>query len=119
MSIDKELLKGCSKTMVLQLLSREALHGYEVARRLKELTGGKIEVTEGTLYPLLHSLEADERIASEWVKGDGKRKKKVYSITASGKALLKSKQKEWQDFVSTVELVFTAKSKKVVGVGSF
>ncbi len=107
MQIDKQLLKGCTKTLVLQLLSKKNMHGYELATQLKTLSTGKIEVTEGTLYPLLHALEADGAIASSIVE-QGKRTRKVYSLTTEGKKLLKSKTQEWQEFQSMMDQLLKA-----------
>jgi PadR family transcriptional regulator, regulatory protein PadR len=59
MAVNKELLKGTAKTLVLQLLSENEMHGYELLSQLKEKSKNLIEITEGTLYPLLHSLEED------------------------------------------------------------
>ena len=109
MTVDKELLKGCSKTIVLQLLSKKGMHGYELSQKLKQSTSGKIEITEGTLYPLLHALEADGSITSNWLHVVGQRRRKVYTITTKGKKLLKEKTKEWQEFLSTMELLLPAK----------
>jgi PadR family transcriptional regulator, regulatory protein PadR len=107
MQINKQLLKGCTKTIVLQLLSKKNMHGYELSVQLKTLSAGKVEVTEGTLYPLLHSLEADGAISSTIIE-QGKRTRKVYVITSEGKRLLKSKTEEWQEFQSMMEKLLAA-----------
>ncbi len=107
MQVDKQLLKGCTKTIVLQLLSKKRMHGYELSVQLKTLSQGKIEVTEGTIYPLLHSLEADGAITSNIIE-QGKRTRKVYEITAEGKKLLKTKIQEWQEFQSMMEQLLAA-----------
>lgn len=108
MQIDKQLLKGCTKTLVLQLLSKRNMHGYELSVQLKTLSQGKLEVTEGTIYPLLHSLEADGAISSRIEETQGKRTRKVYEITTNGRRLLKDKTKEWQEFQSMMEQLLTA-----------
>ena len=55
-----ELIKGTLKTIVLKLLSdNDKMYGYEITQKVKELTGGKIQLTEGALYPTLHAMEAD------------------------------------------------------------
>ena len=55
MAVDKELLKGTTSTLVLQLLSRKKMYGYEIIQELEILSGGLFEFKEGTLYPLLHA----------------------------------------------------------------
>lgn len=107
MQIDKQLLKGCTKTLVLQLLSKKSMHGYELTTQLKTLSSGKLEVTEGTIYPMLHSLEADGAITSVTLE-QGKRTRKVYQITDQGRDLLKTKTKEWHDFQSMMEQLLAA-----------
>lgn len=110
MQIDKQLLKGCTKTLVLQLLSKKEMHGYELCTSLKAVSLGKIEVTEGTIYPMLHTLEADGAIRSTVVEM-GKRQRKVYQITEEGRDLLKTKTKEWHDFKSMMEQLLSASRK--------
>lgn len=102
MSINKELLKGCMKTIVLQMLKRKTMHGYELLATIKESSAGKLEVTEGTLYPLLHSLEEDGFVVAIWEKGAGQRKRRVYEITKEGRKLLKDRTQELNEFMSVV-----------------
>lgn len=109
MAVNKELLKGCSKLLVLKLLSREAMHGYKLSTKLKEVSQGKIEITEGTIYPLLHALESDEAITSSWCNKEGGRKKKTYQITTKGKKILKTRTEEWNEFISSMDLLLTGK----------
>lgn len=81
-----EVLKGSIETAVLALLSTGDLHGYDIMKRLKEEgKTGLLAVKEGTLYPLLHRLEAEGLVRGRWEKGNGKRRLRVYSITALGK----------------------------------
>jgi PadR family transcriptional regulator PadR len=111
MPINKELFKGCTKTIVLQQLSRKKMHGYEIASSLKELSSGEITLTEGTLYPVLHSLAADEYIEASWETSAGERKRKVYKITDKGTRLLQAKTKEWRHFLSAMELILPNKER--------
>ncbi len=109
MAIEKELLKGSSKTLILQLLNERPRHGYDLTSQIRKTTNGAIEISEGTIYPALHSLEADGFIKSEWAQGDGKRKRKVYRITSSGKKLLKEKRESWNEFVAAMAELLPAK----------
>lgn len=101
--INKQLIKGSMKTVVLHLLSRRAMHGYEVSSELKKLGEGSFSVTEGTLYPLLHALEADKFVVSQMEEGQGKRKRKVYSLTDKGRTVLKEKKSEWGEFKNVMD----------------
>ena len=115
MAINKELFKGCSKTIILQLLARQQLHGYEISVKLKEASYGELDITEGSLYPILHSLEADKCIEANWEISKGNRKKKVYSLTTKGRKSLKAKTKEWRHFLSTMDLLLSAKREHHYG----
>ncbi len=109
MAVNKELFRGCSKAVVLQLLEKEKMHGYEISLKLKELSSGEIEITEGALYPMLHSLEASGDIKASWEVSKGGRKKKVYQLTTSGKTSLKKKRQEWTHFLSTMKTLLPVK----------
>ncbi len=73
-----ELIKGTLKTIVLKLLSEnKKMYGYEITQRVKDLTGNKIQITEGALYPTLHALEAEGILTTE-TEFIGKRVRKYY-----------------------------------------
>ncbi len=81
----KELTKGTLQPIILKLISEsEKMYGYEITQKVKELTRGKIDISEGALYPILHRLEADKILDTEKVY-IGKRVRKYYKITDSGK----------------------------------
>lgn len=109
MAVNKELLKGTAKTIVLQLLSEDEMHGYELLTKMKEKSKNLLEITEGTLYPLLHSLEEDGFLTSNWEKGDGQRRRKIYSITPDGKKSLQVRAKELKEFMSVIQKMVTVK----------
>ena len=106
-----ELIKGTLKTIVLKLLSEnDKMYGYEITQKVKELTGGKIQLTEGALYPTLHALEAQGILTTE-VENVGNRLRKYYSVTSSGKQLANDKVNEFSDFVSTMIFLLDLKPK--------
>ncbi|MGD1845385.1 MAG: PadR family transcriptional regulator [Salibacteraceae bacterium] len=101
----KELLKGTLRTVVMELLARnEKMYGYEITQKVKELTNGKIVITEGALYPLLHKLEADGLVSIEKV-AIGKRIRKYYSLTDNGSSTAQQLVEEFADFVATMKLI--------------
>ena len=104
MKVNKELLKGSTKLVVLSLLEKENMYGYEMIRKLSEKSENVFELQEGTLYPILHSLEADNFITSYW-DNTGAKKRKYYSLTNEGKKQLKEKKEEWKTFSSGVNQV--------------
>lgn len=105
MKVDKELLKGSTSTLILSLLEKRAMYGYEIIKKIDEKSNGIFEFKEGTLYPLLHSLESHGYLESYWCKGEGNRKRKYYSITNKGRNHIKEKKEEWRLFVNTVNQV--------------
>ena len=97
MRISRELLKGSTDMLVLSLLENENTYGYEMIKKLTEKSENVFELQEGTLYPILHSLEEKNYITSYWDKTASK-KRKYYSITNEGKKHLKEKKEEWKTF---------------------
>lgn len=108
-----ELIKGTLKTIILKLLSvNDKLYGYEITQMVKELTGGKIQLTEGALYPTLHALEAQGILSTE-VVNVGNRIRKYYSITQTGKKVANDKVDEFSEFIGTMMDLLDLKPKLV------
>ena len=91
----KDLMAASSRPLVLSILNERESYGYDIIRRVKELSGGKLEWTEGMLYPVLHRLERDGLIKGRWVVADTGRKRKYYRVSAAGKKQLKVERNEW------------------------
>ncbi len=104
MKINKELLKGSTSLLVLRLLETENMYGYEMINTLKERSENVFELKEGTLYPILHSLEENGWIDSYWDESTAK-KRKYYTITKEGRKHLKAKKEEWKIFSNSVNQV--------------
>lgn len=104
-----ELIKGTLKTIILKLLSEnERMYGYELTQKVKEMTGGKIQLTEGALYPTLHALEAQGILTTE-VVNVGNRLRKYYSITSDGRRIASEKVNEFTDFITTMTTLLNLK----------
>lgn len=102
MRINKELVKGSTSILVLSLLSREDMYGYQITQTLRNDTDNVFEMKEGTLYPLLHGLENANAIESYWADADNGKRRKYYHITVYGKKLLSEKKAEWEVYQKTV-----------------
>ena len=102
MKINKELLKGSTTVLILSLLNRKNMYGYEMIKEIELKSKNVFSFKEGTLYPILHSLENESYIESYWDSSQGARKRKYYKITDSGKKILLEKEQEWKLFSSTV-----------------
>lgn len=108
-----ELIKGTFKTIVLKLLAdNKKMYGYEMTQRVKELTGDRIQMTEGTLYPTLHALESEGLVTTE-TEYIGKRVRKYYSLSPTGRTKSKEKVKEFADFVATMQLLLDTNLKAI------
>lgn len=104
-----ELLKGTLQTIVLQLLEdNQRMYGYEITQRVKEVSDGKIQLTEGALYPTLHKMESKGLLTTEKVH-IGKRVRKYYTLTAEGKTAASSKVKEFAEFMETMKIILNLK----------
>ena len=107
---DKELLKGTLQTIILQLLDRNGeMYGYQITGHVRELSDGKILLTEGALYPALHKLEAEGLLVTRQEKR-GKRIRKYYALTANGKSVVHDKVDEFLSFIHTMRSVLELKA---------
>jgi PadR family transcriptional regulator, regulatory protein PadR len=105
MKINKELLKGSTATLVLSLLNTRPMYGYEIIKVMESKSSGIFSFKEGTLYPILHSLEADGIIEAYWNDSEEGRKRKYYKITDKGRLHMEDKKEEWSVFSKTVDKV--------------
>ncbi len=111
MIYSSELIKGTLKTIVLKLLAdNKKMYGYEITQKVKELTSDKIQITEGALYPTLHALENDGLVTTE-TEYIGKRIRKYYSLSTTGKTKTKEKVNELADFINTMTFLLGIKTK--------
>lgn len=102
MKLNKELMKGSTTMLILNLLKSEDMYGYQMISELKKRSDETFTLQEGTLYPILHALENQNCITSFWVDTEAGRRRKYYKITKDGLKLLEEKQREWQFYTSTV-----------------
>jgi PadR family transcriptional regulator PadR len=102
-----QLLKGCAKTLVLQLLAQRPMYGYELALQLRERSKGIFSLGQGTLYPLLYSLVAKGliRVSREETSPDQNRRRRYYALTSRGRAGLESNLNAWRDVARGMHLV--------------
>lgn len=116
-SINKDLVAASSTPLVLAILSEGDSYGYAILKRVRELSGGQLEWTDGMLYPVLHRLERSGLIESRWQKADTGRKRKYYRVTAAGTAQLEEERRQWQAVDETLRNIWTAMSDAATGNG--
>jgi DNA-binding PadR family transcriptional regulator len=99
-----DTLKGHLHTLVLATLRDGPAHGYAVIEELKRRSGGEFALPEGTVYPVLHRLEAEGLLESSWTAAGGRRRR-VYTLTRHGRAALGEQETQWRRFQAAVEAV--------------
>ncbi len=111
MIFSSELIKGTLKTIVLKQLSEgNKMYGYEITQKVKELTGDRIQISEGALYPTLHALEKEGLLTTETIY-IGKRVRKYYRLSDSGKKKSKERVSEFAEFVETMKILLDLQVK--------
>ena len=105
----KELIKGTLQTIILKVLSdHDQMYGYEITQKVLDLTDGEIQLSEGSLYPHLHRMEA-EGILSTHTVHIGKRVRKYYKITQKGTSVVREKIEDFTEFVKIMQNVLNIK----------
>lgn len=105
MKIEKSLLSGSTPLLVLSLLKDGDKYGYEMIEELAKRSDDTFQLKEGTLYPLLHTLEKEKFVTSYTKQTPSGRERKYYRLTGDGLAQLEYKEKEWKLFTQTVNAV--------------
>ena len=99
-----EILKGHLDLLLLAVLQDGPAHGYAIVEELRSRSGGAFDLPEGTIYPALHRLEAAILVESHWQSHAGRRRR-VYALTAAGRAALTEQRETWDRFVAGVNAV--------------
>ena len=95
MAKNADLLPGTLDMLILKAISLEQLHGYGVLLRIKQISGGALDIPQGSLYPALYRLEHQGLIASEWGQSENNRRAKYYTLTAIGRRRLREETAGW------------------------
>ena len=100
--LSKELVAASTVPLVLSVLTEDESYGYALIQRVRELSGGSIEWTEGMLYPVLHWMEKERLIESEWRDAETGRKRKYYRLRKEGRKALATEKQQWMTVHSTL-----------------
>lgn len=107
--IQSDLIKGSLKTIVLKLLEENGrMYGYEITRKVEELTAGKIILTYGALYPVLHKLESEGVLITE-PENFNNRIRIYYLLTTHGHSVVKEKIRELNEFIESLQSIVNTK----------
>lgn len=102
------MLQGTLSLLILKALVAQELHGYGVARWIREVSGDTLQVEEGSLYPALRRLEDRELVTARWELTDQNRRSRYYTLTPAGRQHLRNDASTWLHFSRAVTLVLAA-----------
>ena len=102
MRIDKDLVAASATPLVLAILGEGESYGYAILKRVRELSGGEFEWTDGMLYPLLHRLDRLGFVTTDWQTPPEGRRRKYYAITDDGRAALAKHKRQWVTVTSAL-----------------
>jgi len=108
--ISKNLTAASTKPIILGILKQGNSYGYLIIKKIKELSDGKMKYSDGMLYPVLHRLEKDGLIQSNWTLENGARPRKYYEITDAGKKALVIEAEQWSQVNAVLNQLWQVKS---------
>ena len=100
-----DVLRGSIELLVLKTLSLAPMHGWGIGQRIQQISGGELEVNQGSLYPALQRLEQRGVITSDWQVTENGRRARYYEITAAGRRALGEEAESWRRFAAAMEVV--------------
>jgi PadR family transcriptional regulator PadR len=100
-----QLLPGTLYMLILRTLSRGPLHGYAIARRIKDASAEGLRIEDGSLYPALNRMLVKGWLAAKWGISENNRKARFYSLTPEGRKQLNAEAKEFDNLVRAIQLV--------------
>jgi transcriptional regulator len=100
-----QLLPGTLFMLVLRTLARGPLHGYAIARRIKDASANGLEIEDGSLYPALNRMLVKGWLAAEWGISENNRRARFYKLTAAGRKQLETESEEFDKLVLAIQLV--------------
>ena len=110
MEISKDLMAASSTPIVLAILAEGDSYGYAILQRVRESSAGRIEWTDGMLYPVLHRLERLGYVEARWEVAESGRRRRYYRITSSGRTRLAEERSQWQAVDATLRSIWQALS---------
>jgi PadR family transcriptional regulator PadR len=94
--IEKALVAASSKPIILSILLGGEDYGYQIIQKVKDISGGSLDWSDKMLYPVLHRMEKEGLLVSQWKMSDGGRLRRYYRITEKGRGALDSERRQWQ-----------------------
>jgi PadR family transcriptional regulator len=103
-----DLLQGTLDMLILKAASLGPLHGYGILLRIQQISGGRLEIQQGSLYPALYRLEHHGFIVSTWGESENKRRAKDYALTPAGRRRLQDETRSWNRMAEIIAAVLNA-----------
>jgi PadR family transcriptional regulator PadR len=100
-----DLVQGTLDLLILKILALEPLNGFAVSQRMRQVSGGVLQVSDGSLYPALHKLEQEGWIKAEWRPSENNRRAKFYSLTRLGRKQLQKESADWNRLSAAISHV--------------
>ena len=108
----KDVQPGTLALMVLKTLDvLGPLHGYGIARRIEQISGERLFVNQGTLYPVLLRLEQEGAVESDWGPSENNRRARFYRLTRAGHKLLETEKRDWEQTAAIIARFFEVKAE--------
>jgi PadR family transcriptional regulator PadR len=108
-----DLLQGTLDMLILKAVSLGPLHGYGVLLRIQQISGERLQIQQGSLYPALYRLEHQGLISSEWGESENKRKAKFYQLSAAGRRQLYSETEKWNNMAALITSILRTTSEEI------
>jgi transcriptional regulator len=108
-----DLMQGTLDMLVLKALSLGPLHGYGVLLRIQQISGNKLEIQQGSLYPSLYRLEHEGWIAGEWGESENRRRARFYKLTPAGHRRFDAEAKKWNQFADLIGSILKVKPEEI------
>jgi PadR family transcriptional regulator, regulatory protein PadR len=105
MSPSVEILQGTLDLLILKTLAFEPMHGWGIARRIREVSREVLQIQQGSLYPALYRLERKKWIHAEWGASENNRRAKFYTLTKTGRQQLEKELADWKQMSTAVALI--------------
>lgn len=118
MTINKDLVAASSTPLVLAILAEGDSYGYAILKRVRELSRGELNWTDGMLYPVLHRLERSGLVEARWDQAESGRRRKYYRMTQAGRDQLTEERRQWRAVDEALERIWTAMAESALGDGS-
>ncbi len=113
MAKEVDLLQGTLDMLIMKAVSLGPLHGYGVLLRIQQISGERLEIQQGSLYPALYRLEQKGWISGQWGESENRRKAKFYRLTAAGRRQLESRAAEWNRLSAVIAAILRTTPEQI------